>query len=81
MKVELRLPDLDLPGVRIAVSSWHVAAGQRVIEGDRLVEVLAGDAVVDLPAPASGVLVKRYAETDESLQTGQVLAIIQADDQ
>lgn len=81
MMIELRLPDLDLAGVPITVSAWHAAAGQRVIEGDRLVEILAGDAVVDLPAPASGVLVKRCALADEPLQAGQVLAIIESDDE
>jgi pyruvate/2-oxoglutarate dehydrogenase complex dihydrolipoamide acyltransferase (E2) component len=81
MKVELRLPNLDLPGVPIVISTWHAPAGQRVIEGDRLVEILAGDAVVDLPAPTSGVLVKRCALPDEPLEVGQVLAVIESDDE
>ena len=81
MRIELRLPDLDLPDVPIAVSAWHAAGGQRVIEGDRLVEILAGDAVVDLPAPASGVLVKRCVGVDEPLQARQLLAVIEADDE
>jgi pyruvate/2-oxoglutarate dehydrogenase complex dihydrolipoamide acyltransferase (E2) component len=81
MKIELRLPTLDLPGVPIVISTWHAAAGQRVIEGDRLVEILAGDAVIDLPAPASGVLVKRCALPDVPLEVGQVLAFIEADDE
>ena len=80
MKTELRLPDLDLPGVPIMASCWHLQVGQRVIEGDRLLEILAGDAVVDLPAPASGLLVEKNAEIDELLTAGQLLAIIQADE-
>lgn len=79
MKVELRLPNLDLPGVPITACSWHAHVGQRVIEGDRLLEVLAGDAIVDLPAPASGRLIERRVKTDDELQTGQVLAVIEAD--
>jgi len=80
MRAELRLPDLDLPGVAISASTWHAATGQRVIEGDRLIEVLAGDATVDLPAPASGVLVERCVEIDEPLEIGQVLAVIDAEE-
>jgi pyruvate/2-oxoglutarate dehydrogenase complex dihydrolipoamide acyltransferase (E2) component len=80
MNVELHLPNLDLPGGPIVVSSWHAPLGSRVIEGDRLVEILAGDAVVDLPAPISGVLLERCAQTDEPLQAGQLLAVIKADD-
>lgn len=76
MRVELRLPNLDLPGTPITVCSWHANMGQRVVEGDRLVEILAGDATIDLAAPASGVLVERGAEIDEQLTTDHVLAVI-----
>jgi pyruvate/2-oxoglutarate dehydrogenase complex dihydrolipoamide acyltransferase (E2) component len=80
MNVELRLPVLDLPGVAITASCWHAAVGQRVIEGDRLLEVLAGDAIVDLPAPASGKLVERKVQADDVLHVGQVLAVIEVEE-
>ena len=73
---ELRLPNLDLPGTAVTVCSWHAKVGQRVVEGDRLVEILAGDATIDLGAPASGVLMKQCAEIDENLAAGQILAVI-----
>jgi pyruvate/2-oxoglutarate dehydrogenase complex dihydrolipoamide acyltransferase (E2) component len=79
MKAELRLPDLDLPGVAVLASAWHANAGQHIVEGDRLIEVVAGDVTVDLSAPASGVLVERCVKIDDPLQTGQVLARIQPD--
>lgn len=78
-RIELHLPHFDLPGTPITVCSWHVNLGQRVIEGDRLVEVLAGDATIDLPAPASGLLVERCAEVDQPVKTGDVLARIEAE--
>ena len=71
---ELCLPDLDLPGVPVLVSAWHASVGQRVVQGDRLVEVAAGDVTVDLPSPATGVLVERCVRIDERLVTGQALA-------
>ena len=80
MTIELRLPNLDLPGAAISASCWHAQVGQRVIEGDRLLEVLAGDAIVDLPAPASGKLIERTVQADDVLHVGQVLALIEADD-
>jgi pyruvate/2-oxoglutarate dehydrogenase complex dihydrolipoamide acyltransferase (E2) component len=76
-RVELRLPDLDLGDVPVTASAWHVQTGQRVVEGDRLLEVLAGDATVDLAAPADGVLAARRVEIDERLTVGQVLAEIE----
>jgi pyruvate/2-oxoglutarate dehydrogenase complex dihydrolipoamide acyltransferase (E2) component len=74
--IELVLPDLDLPSVAVVVSAWHGKVGQRVVEGDRLVEVTAGDVTVDLAAPASGVLAERCVRMDERLTTGQILARI-----
>jgi pyruvate/2-oxoglutarate dehydrogenase complex dihydrolipoamide acyltransferase (E2) component len=76
---ELRLPDLDLPGLTAAVCSWHAAVGQRVVEGDRLLEIVAGDVAIDLPAPITGTLVERCAEIDQPLSADQVLARIQPD--
>jgi pyruvate/2-oxoglutarate dehydrogenase complex dihydrolipoamide acyltransferase (E2) component len=75
--LELRLPDLDLPGAHVAACSWHASVGQRVIEGDRLLEIVAGDVAFDLPAPASGVLVERCVEIDQPLEAGQLLGRIQ----
>ena len=77
MDAELHLPDLDLPGVPICASAWHANVGQRVVEGDRLIEVTAGDVTVDLSAPASGVLHEKCVKTDDRLEVGQLLARIQ----
>ena len=75
--VELHLPDLDLTGVAISVATWHAKPGQRVIEGDRLIEINAGDVTVDLSAPATGLLIDQCVKIDDPLTTGQVLARIQ----
>ena len=76
-RVELRMPDLDLPGTIVSASSWYAAAGSRVVEGDRILEVLAGEVTVDLPAPASGTLVDRCVDIDEQLHINQLLAVIE----
>jgi pyruvate/2-oxoglutarate dehydrogenase complex dihydrolipoamide acyltransferase (E2) component len=76
-RVELRLPHFDLAEMPVVACSWYAVVGQRVVEGDRLLEILAGDITVDLAAPASGVLVERLVELDDPLETGQRLAIIE----
>lgn len=70
------MPDLDLPGAVMTACSWYAPLGARVVEGDRLLEVLAGEVTVDLAAPASGKLVQRCVEIDDRLTVGQLLAII-----
>jgi len=76
MAAEFHLPDLDLPGVTVVASAWHASIGQKVIEGDRLIEVTAGDVTIDLSAPVSGILLERCITLDDPLQIGQVLARI-----
>jgi len=76
---ELMLSDLDLPGVPMMVSAWHAKVGQRVVEGDRLVEVTAGDVTVDISAPAGGILAEQCVRIDDSVTPGQLLARIQTD--
>ena len=75
--VELTLPDLDLPSIPVTVTAWHAKTGQRVVEGDRLVEVTAGDVTVDLSSPATGILAEQCVKIDEQLAVGQLLARIQ----
>jgi 2-oxoglutarate dehydrogenase E2 component (dihydrolipoamide succinyltransferase) len=75
--MDLVLPNFELDGVTHVVTAWHAAIGQRVVEGDRLVEITAGDVTVDLPAPMSGILIERCAAMDEAVTVGQLLARIQ----
>jgi pyruvate/2-oxoglutarate dehydrogenase complex dihydrolipoamide acyltransferase (E2) component len=74
---QVALPDLDLPGLTPTATSWLVDVGARVVEGDRLVEISAGDVTVDLSSPATGTLAKRCVAIDQPLKTGQVLAWIE----
>ncbi|HEV3340220.1 MAG TPA: biotin/lipoyl-containing protein [Pirellulales bacterium] len=74
----LRLPELGLSQVPLVASLWLVPRGSEVTEGDRVLEVLAGDVTVDLAAPASGRLTAKLVEDDDPIVVGQALAIIEA---
>lgn len=78
---ELVLPDLGMPNSRPTASVWLVEEGNEVTVGDRMLEVLCGSVTVDLSAPASGVVVETLVADDEPLEVGQVLAIIESDDE
>ncbi len=73
----LILPELGLAGVTITASAWLSEVGTRVYEGDRLLEVSAGEVIIDLPAPATGVLVEQLVGEDDELHLGQVLGLIE----
>jgi pyruvate/2-oxoglutarate dehydrogenase complex dihydrolipoamide acyltransferase (E2) component len=68
-----------MPGVTAVASLWLVEEGGAVTEGDRLLEVVAGDVTVDLPAPASGKLVELLIGEEDELVAGQVLAIVETE--
>jgi pyruvate/2-oxoglutarate dehydrogenase complex dihydrolipoamide acyltransferase (E2) component len=71
------LPELALGSTVIRASVWLARPGANVLEGDRILEVVAGDVTIDLPAPASGRLSKRFVLEDDALHTGQVLGWIE----
>ena len=79
MRHEFALPDLGLGDTPILASTWLVGRGGKVVEGDPLLELAAGDVTVDLPAPLSGVLDDQLVEEDDEVVVGQVLGVIIAD--
>lgn len=71
------LPDLGTaPGVPIVVSQWFAMRGEAVWEGDRLVEVLAGPATFDVPAPTTGRLAEIHRDEDDKVEPGMILGLL-----
>ncbi len=71
------LPDLGTgPDTPIVISHWFAARGDRVWEGERLVEVLVGPATFDVPSPASGHLAEIHGEEDDRVMAGAVLGMV-----
>jgi pyruvate/2-oxoglutarate dehydrogenase complex dihydrolipoamide acyltransferase (E2) component len=78
MHAEIVLPELGTASA--ILSAWFADSGETVYEGDRLVEVLVHGATFDVAAPATGRLIERRALTNDSLQTGQVLGVVEVQD-
>lgn len=74
---DIILPELGFSDQPIVVSVWLVERGSTVGRGDAVVEVLCGDATVDLPSPTNGTLVEQLVEEDETIVVGQRLAVIE----
>ena len=72
----LRVPELGLPDTDIRLTVWLVPLRTSVTAGDRLVEIVAGDALIDLPAPCTGQLSEKSVGEDSLVQVGQVLGWI-----
>jgi len=72
-KKTIRVPELGIENAELKIGVWLVPLGARVAAGERVVEVLAGEAVVDLSAPIRGILVERLVGEEGLAQTGQIL--------
>jgi pyruvate/2-oxoglutarate dehydrogenase complex dihydrolipoamide acyltransferase (E2) component len=79
MQAPIILPELGAAPVVLSV--WFADPGELVFEGDRLVEVLVGGATFDVPSPATGHLAVRLALPNDPLAPGQVLGVVEAEDE
>jgi pyruvate/2-oxoglutarate dehydrogenase complex dihydrolipoamide acyltransferase (E2) component len=77
MRTEIILPELGAASAVLSV--WFADPGDNVYEGDRLVEVLVGEATFDVSAPATGRLAEKHALPDDELKPGQVLGILETE--
>jgi pyruvate/2-oxoglutarate dehydrogenase complex dihydrolipoamide acyltransferase (E2) component len=75
MAREIILPELGAAPIWLSV--WFADLGDRVYEGDRLVEVLVGGATFDVSAPATGRLAEKRALPNDPVHPGQVLGLLE----
>ena len=73
---EFRLPDIGDGLTEAEVVSWLVEEGARVARDGPLVEVETDKAVVTLPSPVAGTVLRHGARPGETLAVGAVLAVI-----
>jgi pyruvate/2-oxoglutarate dehydrogenase complex dihydrolipoamide acyltransferase (E2) component len=56
------------------LNTWYVQPGAQVKEGDDLAELVTDKAAFNLPAPASGTVVKLLVPEGQNVKEGQALA-------
>jgi len=80
MQTLVILPDLGVSdAATLSVSFWFADEGDEVIEGDRLVELVAGPVTIDVPAPATGRLVEIRVTEEDAVHAGDILAIVESE--
>lgn len=77
MLQEIRVPMLEINEDTIRVSLWLVEEGASVTEGDRIVELLAGPATIDLASPGSGQLSRILIGDDETVSEGDLIGLVE----
>jgi 2-oxoglutarate dehydrogenase E2 component (dihydrolipoamide succinyltransferase) len=77
---EVRAPSDESEGTRSQLLRWVKALGERVMANEPLVELETDKVTVEIPAPASGVLVQILKSAGEEVAAGDLLAQIELDE-
>src|ERR1700726_444816 len=78
MTIEVRVPQLPESVADATLVSWHKKPGDAVARDENLVDLETDKVVLEVPAPAAGVLKEIKIEAGTSVTSGQVLAVIEA---
>ena len=76
--IEIRTPELPESVADAKVLAWHKSAGESVARDENLADLETDKVVLEVPAPADGVLEKILAETGTVVDAGTPLAVLGA---
>ncbi|HOW35982.1 MAG TPA: biotin/lipoyl-binding protein [Candidatus Omnitrophota bacterium] len=77
MTVSVKMPDLGEGISKATVASWLVKVGDRVNEGDDLVELVTDKASFNVPAAVTGIVRQILVQEGEEITIGGDLAVIE----
>lgn len=76
MAREFRLPDIGEGLTEAEIVRWLVAEGESVVEDQAIVEVETDKAVVEIPSPYAGVVLRHGGAEGDTIEVGSVLVVI-----
>ena len=76
MSIEIRVPQLPESVSDASIAAWVVKQGDWVNEEDNLLELETDKVVLEVPAPASGVLTEIKVEQGDTVVAGDLLGVI-----
>jgi 2-oxoglutarate dehydrogenase E2 component (dihydrolipoamide succinyltransferase) len=74
--IEVKVPQLSESVAEATLLDWHKKEGERVSRDENLIDIETDKVVLELPAPADGVLVRIIKKARESVGSGDVIAQI-----
>ncbi len=77
MPAKVVLPELGEGIDKATVSYWYFKAGDKVNEKEELVELTTDKATFNLPSPCSGTLSEIILQEGDTVNVGEVLAVIE----
>src|SRR5438132_13013514 len=74
--IEVKVPQLSESVAEATLLDWHKKEGEAVKRDENLIDIETDKVVLELPAPADGVLVKIIKQARESVGSGDLIAQI-----
>jgi 2-oxoglutarate dehydrogenase E2 component (dihydrolipoamide succinyltransferase) len=76
MQVEVKVPQLSESVSEATLVAWRKKPGEAVKRDENLIDIETDKVVLELPAPSDGVLVKVLKNDGDSVQSGDVIAVL-----
>ena len=76
MIIDVKVPPLSESVAEATLSTWHKQPGEAVARDENLIDIETDKVVLELPAPADGVLVEVIKVNGNSVVSGEVIARI-----
>jgi 2-oxoglutarate dehydrogenase E2 component (dihydrolipoamide succinyltransferase) len=77
MTIEVHVPQLPESVADATLVSWHKQPGDRVARDENLVDLETDKVVLEVPAPAAGILTEIKLGNGTTVTSGQLLAVIE----
>jgi 2-oxoglutarate dehydrogenase E2 component (dihydrolipoamide succinyltransferase) len=77
MTIEVRVPQLPESVADATLVSWHKKPGDAVVRDENLVDLETDKVVLEVPAPAAGIIKEIKLTDGTTVTSGQLLAIIE----
>jgi len=78
-QIEVKVPQLSESVAEATMLTWHKKVGDSVARDENLIDIETDKVVLELPAPAAGVLVKIIKGDGTTVVADEVIAIIDTD--
>jgi 2-oxoglutarate dehydrogenase E2 component (dihydrolipoamide succinyltransferase) len=76
MIIEVKVPQLSESVAEATLLDWHKKEGEKVARDENLIDIETDKVVLELPAPADGILVKILKNNRDAVGSGEVIAQI-----
>ena len=73
---EVQLPQLGESVTEGIITQWLVEVGDEIEQDQPIVEISTDKVDTEIPSPVAGVLKEKRAEVDDTVEVGQVLAVV-----